>query len=296
MRWPARLLVAQLLLLGLLAGLVVTTGDLPFGREDTAGRPSPVPTRHRFDERRAFALLRMQVALGPRPAGSPASRRLAGRLRHLLPRGRYEPVPGGLRNVVGVVRGRSRRLVLLGAHYDTKDLPGFLGANDGGAATAVVTELARSLRPRELEPTVAFLLFHGEDSPRGTPDSEFTSRGLLGSRAAVTRYRHARAMVLLDFIGQRGVRLPRERFSSRALWRKLRAAARRTGTLRAFPPETGPIVADDHWPFGQAGVPAIDLIDFDYPCFHRRCDDLSAVSQRSLDVVGETVRELLARL
>ncbi len=53
---------------------------------------------------------------------------------------------------------------------------------------------------------------------------------------------------------------------------------------------------DDHVPFARRGIPAIDLIDFDFPCWHRRCDDLSAVSERSLDRVGETVRELLPRL
>ncbi len=46
-------------------------------------------------------------------------------------------------------------------------------------------------------------------------------------------------------------------------------------------------------PFIEQGVPAIDLIDFDFPCFHQRCDDLSAVSERSLNVTGETVLELL---
>ena len=50
---------------------------------------------------------------------------------------------------------------------------------------------------------------------------------------------------------------------------------------------------DDHYPFRQLGVPSIDLIDFDYPCWHRKCDNLSRVSKRSLDAVGETVYELL---
>ena len=49
-------------------------------------------------------------------------------------------------------------------------------------------------------------------------------------------------------------------------------------------------------PFIQQGVPSIDLIDFDFPCFHRTCDDLSRISPRSLDAVGETVIELLRSL
>jgi hypothetical protein len=52
-------------------------------------------------------------------------------------------------------------------------------------------------------------------------------------------------------------------------------------------------VEDDHYPFVKEGVPSIDLIDFDFPCWHRTCDDLSAVSMRSIDAVGETMVELL---
>src|SRR3954453_6127107 len=61
----------------------------------------------RFDAPAAFALIRRQVAVGPRPAGSPQLRRLAVRLRGLLPHGRFERIPGEprLRNVVGTVPG-----------------------------------------------------------------------------------------------------------------------------------------------------------------------------------------------
>ncbi|MEA2309451.1 MAG: glutaminyl-peptide cyclotransferase, partial [Thermoleophilaceae bacterium] len=133
----------------------------------------------------------MQVGYGPRPAGSPASRRLAARLRAMLPRGRFQAVPGGLRNVIGVVPGKDpRRTVVVGAHYDTKDLPGFVGAIDSASGTAVAVQLARTLRPREARPTVVFALFDGEESPRGTPDTEpaFERRGLRGSRVAARAY------------------------------------------------------------------------------------------------------------
>ena len=68
------------------------------------------------------------------------------------------------------------------------------------------------------------------------------------------------------------------------------------GALETFPPgDQGP-VSDDHLPFLDAGVPSIDLIDFDFPCWHRRCDDMSAVSERSVNAVGETIHELLKTL
>jgi glutaminyl-peptide cyclotransferase len=267
-----------------------------------AGRP-PRPRVDRVDEDRAFSLLRQQVELGPRPAGSATSRRLGERLRRLLPNGRFEPVPARtgaerpLRNIVGVGRGRDpERLVVVGAHYDTKDLPGFVGANDGAGGTAAVVEIARSIRPRELGLSVVFILFDGEESPRGTSDAVFERAGLRGSRAAARRYPGAAAMVLLDLVADRRLSIPREANSTPALWESLRAAAARAGVGCAFPARSRDAVSDDHKPFLEAGVPAIDLIDFEFGCWHKRCDDMSAVSERSLDASAEAVRELLARL
>jgi glutaminyl-peptide cyclotransferase len=286
-------LVLQVIL-GLTLVALVATDNLPFIDDDAGGAPPPRPTVDRFDGAAAFRLLREQVELGPRPAGSDASRRLAERLRGLLPRGRFQEVPGGLRNVIGTVQGREPGYIVVGAHYDTKDIPGFVGANDGASGTAIVTQLARTLRrPRH---TVEFILFDGEESPRGTPDADFEEEGLRGSKAAAPEFRDARAMVLLDFVGDRRLSIPRESSSSPGLWRRLRAAAKRVGAGRVFPPESSGSVLDDHIPFLRIGVPAIDLIDFDFPCFHRRCDDLSAVSERSVDAVGETIYELLRRL
>jgi glutaminyl-peptide cyclotransferase len=245
-----------------------------------------------FDSAAAWRLLEHQVELGPRPAGSEPSRRLARRLRRMLPRGRFQQVPGGLRNVVGTVRGREPGYVVVGAHYDTKDIPGFVGANDAASGTAIVTELARTIRrPRH---TIHFILFDGEESPRGSND--FLRDGLRGSKVAARRYSDARAMVLLDFVGEKRLRIPREGYSDEELWARLRRAARAVGAGATFPAGTQSPIQDDHLPFLEEGVPAIDLIDFEFSCWHRTCDDLSAVSERSLDAVGETVLRLLASL
>ena len=285
-------------LLGVGGAAVFAAGGSDDG--DRAADPAPrAAAVNRFNSTRAFALLRAQVRMGPRPAGSAASRRLAARLRRLLPAGRYERVPGGLRNVVGRLAGRGDRAVLVAAHYDTKDLPGFVGANDGASGTAAVVEIARTLRrvPASRRPELRFALFDGEEAPRGVPDDRFLEEGLRGSRAYLHRHpRGTRAMVLLDFVGDRRLSIPRETGSDAALWARLRAAARRVGALSVFPPRTQAEVYDDHTPFARAGIPAIDLIDFDFPCWHRRCDDLSAVSERSVDRVGETVVELVLDL
>lgn len=263
-----------------------------------AGAPAGAGEPDGFDARRAFADLRAQVALGPRPAGSEAARRLAERLRARLPGGRIEPVPGGLQNVVGTLPGEGRP-ILVGAHYDTKDIPGFVGANDGASGTATVLELARVLRTgrRACERELRFVMFDGEESPRGTPDAAFATEGLRGSRAyAAANARELAAVVIVDFVGDRDLSIPRERGSDPRLWRQLRDAARTVGAIDVFPPGTQGRILDDHTPFTDLGVPAIDLIDFDYPWFHRRGDRLDKVSARSLDRVGETLVEMLRRL
>ncbi|HMM49728.1 MAG TPA: M28 family peptidase, partial [Miltoncostaeaceae bacterium] len=185
-----------------------------------------------FDGARAMALLRAQVRVGPRPAGSPQLRHLAVRLRALLPHGRFEPVPGapgGMRNIVGRLPGRAPAL-LVGAHYDTKALPGFVGANDAAAGTAAVIELARVLARdrRACAREIRFVLFDGEESP--SDERPFSTSGLRGSRHHAAR--HARglgAAVLPDFIAGKGVRLPREAGSDARLWHRLRVAADRVG-------------------------------------------------------------------
>lgn len=248
----------------------------------------------RFDGKAARELVRRQVRIGPRPAGSAESLRLAKFLRKEVPNGRFQEVPDGLRNVIGVVRGRNpKRFVVVGAHYDTYLKPGFVGANDGASGTAVVLQLAKTIKPRTLRPTVVFAFFDGEEALPGT---NFRETGMRGSKVAARVFKNARAMILLDMVGERGVSIPRELGSNRKLWVKLRQAAARVGARKTFPPTTRGRVLDDHVPFRELGIPAIDIIDFDFACWHKLCDRFRGVSEQSLDRVGETVFELLRRL
>ena len=283
------------LVAGLLCALLPACGGN--GGDADAASSTPRAQKNRFNGTSAYGSVKRQVALGPRPAGSPASRKLGERIRRSLPGGRFAAVPGGLRNVVGSVPGRDpRRKVVIGAHYDTKDLPGFVGANDGASGTAILTQLARAVKPRRYRPTIVFIAFDGEENPPDAREEDFERFALRGSRAIAPSYRDADAMILLDFVGEKGLRIPREGASNIALWRKLRAAAKRAGVARVFPADTQGNILDDHVPFIRQGVPSIDLIDFDFDCFHRRCDNLSKISRRSLDAVGETMMELLPRL
>lgn len=187
----------------------------------------------------------------------------------------------------------------MAAHYDTKDIPNFVGANDGAGGTAAVLELARVLRRAQRPasaPPLRFILFDGEEAPAGQ-EGDFYNQGDRGSRAYVARHgARFRAMVLLDFVANKGLRLPREAGSDFALWQRLRAAAEKVGVGAVFPDRTRPPILDDHTPFARAGVPAIDLIDFAYPWWHTTGDTPDKLSARSLDAAGEAVLELLSRL
>ena len=99
-------------------------------------------------------------------------------------------------------------------------------------------------------------------------------------------------MVLLDYVGNKGLRLPREGASSPGLWGDVRSAAQAVGAGAVFPPTTGSSIVDDHTPFLGAGVPAVDLIDWTYPG-HAVTDTIDRLSPASLDAVGETVVQLL---
>src|ERR1044072_441969 len=132
--------------IGLVALLVACSVAIAAGCGDGGAEASAAPDR--FDAARAWRLVEQQVDAGQRPAGSPQLRRLATELRPQLPGGQFEAIPGepGLRNGVGVLPGRTPAIVI-GAHYDTlAKPPGFVGANNGAAGTAVVIEAARALQ------------------------------------------------------------------------------------------------------------------------------------------------------
>ncbi|MEN0012664.1 MAG: M28 family peptidase [Solirubrobacteraceae bacterium] len=287
---------------------------------DGKGNPNattPVPTTNHFDGAYAFALLQRQVEhYGPRPAGSAKSYALAKDLVKRLPNGTFEPVPEPdhnvikradgsfytaphtLRNIVGTLPGKGAPIVI-GAHYDTEaSIPGHVGANDGAAGTAAVVELARALSTIDRGPSappLRFVLFDGEEEPGNKPDPKvFESVALRGSKFEAEHQPKPQAMILLDYIAQaKGLRLPREGFSDKTIWKKLQAASVQVGTQRIFPNGTGEPILDDHYPFRGAGIPAIDLIDWDYPVADTLQDDIHHVSELSLDAVGETVLQML---
>jgi Zn-dependent M28 family amino/carboxypeptidase len=250
--------------------------------------------------------LRAQVRFGPRPAGSAANRRmvrfLARALREAGARGVRVQRP--YRNVVARIPGSEPGAIVIGAHHDTKDaIPGFVGANDGASGVAVVLELARALGGHADGPSVYLALFDAEEA-RG--DRAFAVDGDRGSRqyvryAARPRDRQGsaplertRAMVLLDMVGDCDLRVPREANSDRDLYDAVAAGAERASGDRASAfGGTAPPVDDDHTPFLEAGIPALDLIDFTFgpgstpgAWWHTPEDRLDKVCAASLGTVG----------
>ena len=158
-------------------------------------------------------MLEYQVKLGPRPAGSPQSKQLAAYIKNRLPRGRIEKLPGGLQNVVGEIKGKGKPIVLA-AHYDTKDIPDFVGANDGAGGTAAMLEIARVLAKTKRSknaPPIRFVAFDGEEA---TDDSDFYGTGLRGSKPYAAKHaKKIRELVLLDFVADKDLAIPREQSS-----------------------------------------------------------------------------------
>jgi glutaminyl-peptide cyclotransferase len=253
----------------------------------------------RFDSARAFDLIERQVAFGPRPAGSEASQALGRELRRELPNFQVQPLAGGLLNLISVIPGEQPAIVV-GAHYDTEaTIPDFVGANDGAAGTAAVVELAKvlpGLLPKGHR-EVRLVLFDGEEEPAGCPEVFFYQCALRGSKAYVAAHAgETGEMILLDYIANKGLQIPRVQNSDPALWSRLREAAAEVGAEGYFPDADQPPIIDDHTPFIQAGVPSIDLIDFSYLYADTAQDTVDKLDPAALDAVGETVAELVITL
>ncbi len=278
---------------GVLALGALTLGTCP-------ARPAPP-----FDGAAALRHLERVVALGPRPAGSPASARtrayILGELRAASITARVEPfetdTPHGrltMANVVAVLPGRRPDVILIGGHYDTKWFREitFVGANDGGSSTALLIELARRLRDRPRAYTYWIVWFDGEEARESwtAADSLYGSRRMAAELARTRRL--PRAVIVADMIGDRDLGIRREASSTRWLTETLWASAARLGHGGFFLGDALG-VEDDHAPFLRLGVPATLLIDFDFPPWHTSEDTLDKVSAQSLAVVGRVLLDAL---
>ncbi len=275
-----------------------------------------------FDGARAFEHVRRQVEFGPRPSGSMELQRtrdyLKAELRaagleveeqaftEMTPRGPIRFVnllAHSPRPFLAAILHPSSPTVIVASHYDTKWMPGirFVGANDGASSTAVLLEMARVAARWKLEPwgcRLEFVFFDGEEATENYSPTD----GLHGSRHYVAEARQhgqisqIRRMILLDMIGDRdlSVLLPQ---ADPELMRRVFDAAAALGFRDSFRYASYGMV-DDHSPFALEGVPAVDLIDFEYGpqnrWWHTAEDTPDKLSPASLEIVGKTVLRMLS--
>jgi len=308
-------LVATLLLFGCEAGAepAPQSASQP---ATTVAQPAPAPATG-FDGVRALEHVKKQVAFGARPAGSPAlaecRKYIVAELKSYGLAVHEQPfvatTPVGKINMVNVIAelpGTSPEKVVVGSHYDTKRTPpGFLGANDGASSTGALLELARVMaetaKKTKPELTVEFVFFDGEEAVVEWTDDD----SVYGSRhyvESLEKGHQVRAMVLLDMIGDRDLVLKRDLTSTRSLVDVIWQTAASLGYSKHFP-QVSSSVLDDHVPFLDAGIPAVDLIDFEYGTektkfgdggpsnayWHTTEDTLDKLSAESLAIVGNVV-------
>jgi Zn-dependent M28 family amino/carboxypeptidase len=158
------------------------------------------------------------------------------------------------------------------------------GANDGASGVAVLLELARAL-PENTVP-VWLVFFDAEDNGR-IEGWDWT----LGSPEFVRHYSvQPRAVVIVDMIGDADLNIYKEHNSNPELTDQIWETASNLGYGSRFIMEYKYSMQDDHQPFLQAGIPAVLIIDFDYPYWHTVGDTPDKVSAESLQAVGETLR------
>ncbi len=195
-------------------------------------------------------------------------------------------------NVVATLPGSKPERIILSSHFDTKLFRDFrfVGASDSGSSTAALLELARVLKDRPRPFTIELLFFDGEEAvvEWSATDSTYGSRHYVQAGRAANTLSSIKALILLDMIGDKDLNIRRESQSTPWLTDIIWNAARRLGHQAHFVMESTP-VEDDHVPFLKAGVPAVDIIDLDYPAWHTAADTLENVSAGSLQIVGEVV-------
>ncbi len=292
-------------------------------REAFAGMAAPKPAP--VDGARAYKYLNQICEIGPRPAGSAANAKqrafVAKHFQQLGLKVTEQPFSGvdpksgaavAMVNLIGSWQPDRRERIVLGAHYDTRPFPdedpdparrraAFIGANDGASGVALLMEIAHHLADSPCPFGVDLVLFDGEELVYGggrNQDGEY----FLGSKEFARRYAAEEgedrkptytyiAGIVLDMVGDRDLAIDQEENSvnlAPGLVREIWTVARQINA-RAFRQRVGQAVLDDHLALNNAGIPTIDLIDFDYRHWHTSNDVPEHCSAASLEQVGKVI-------
>jgi Iap family predicted aminopeptidase len=270
--------------------------------KQTASLQNGTPSLATFDGDQAYAYVQTQIDFGPRTPGSAGHAKIREWMRAELESAGWI-VEVHESNLLGhpiynliAKRNDEAPQIVLGAHYDTrffadhdpnpkKQKEPVPGANDGASGVAVLLELARSL-PADTAPT--WLVFFDTEDQGHFEGWDW----ILGSRAFAEEVKISpRAVVILDMIGDADLNIYFEKNSNQIIRQEIWDTAAQLGHEDVFIPTEKFSMLDDHTPFLQAGIPAVDLIDFDYPYWHTTEDTPDKLSAESLNAVGETLRQ-----
>ncbi len=288
---------------------------------DGASTPTATPAKSDFDGDRAFEHVRKQVEFGPRPPGSIELEKTRGYIIDQLKSYGLKVMtdefqaatPVGERKMVNVTAelpGESSDVIIISSHYDTKLIKDFkfVGANDAGASTGALIELARVLAGNKTKPrlTYWFVFFDGEeafcfdwdqchnpnpaDPKTPLPDNLYGSRHYVAQLIEKNELKRVRAMILFDMMGYKNLRLGRDDLSTTWLQDIVWQTGKQLGYTQQFVDAREGVGDDDHAPFLRAGVDVLDMIQLNsYPYWHTKDDTLDKVSAKSLKIVGDAV-------
>jgi glutaminyl-peptide cyclotransferase len=289
----------------LLSLLVLVACD----RANTQSRADQKKIWEDFSGEKALAHVQTMVEFGPRPPGSEAIEKTRSYLVQQLeaagwkverqgfsddtPRGKVQFV-----NLIATFGSQPAPKFLACSHYDTKtfDNARFVGANDGGSSTGVLLELARVLAERpDLARSIELVFFDGEEAYEAFTDTD----GLFGSRyfakqlIAQDKAKLFRGGILFDMVGDKSLTITLPPDSPADLAARIFASADAL-KMRQHVTYFDRDIMDDHTPLNDAGIPAIDLIDFDYPPWHTPEDTVDKLSAESLRITGAIACHFLA--
>lgn len=272
-----------------------------------------------FDGAAAFSECSDFVKLGPKPAGTPMAEAAAGylsrRLRAMGAESRIDSFEdavllgtGTFHNVLGRISGDTNRIIIIAAHYDTKTgiSADFAGANDSGSGVGVVLGVMKALAGNRHEggAEIRAAFFDGEECRReyGPMDGLHGSRHLARQLVQSGEARRVLAVILVDMVGDRDLTVTMAPNGTPRLLTAVFEAARTEGVRDRFFLYSGGIL-DDHQLFLDAGIPAVDLIDFRYGSspggndyWHTPADTMDKLDIASMDAVGRVVLRVIAGL
>ena len=252
-----------------------------------------------IDGQRAYQDVLAQVAFGPRVPDSPAHAKTIAYIQKELKKAdwesRIQKTTWKGFSIENIIASRSNRppQIILGAHYDSRLLADqdplskrsspVPGANDGASGVAILLELARTLPSKSIPAWLVF--FDAEDN------GDLEGRDwIMGSHAFVAGLPFKpHAAIIVDMVGDADLNIYIEYNSNKALVAEIWGQASRLGFGHQFIQAVKYSMIDDHTPFLEAGIPTVDIIDFDYPYWHTSADTPDKVSPQSLQIVGETL-------